>query len=369
MRDVKCGRGGLVCGVDRDNALYIRTGPSHATPIGRGWARTGCTVKTVAMGSQYIATWLINDTILFGRPSPQVQYQDFWPLVWDGLENATPPNMSHITMDTNDTLYGVTMTGDVYHVKGIHTRDDRLDWAHLSKAPPLARRGGFLSSLLGLSKTASLFDSVMATSECVWCLRTDPLELWQLTVRDVLMGFAIKYQTSWNRFKFDKSIDSIASISGDSDDPNHIYALTKSGDAVFVLDVTGPCVTASELPYHKYGDIILTSLSVSSIEDTPTDEQSSIYPKLPKRIRIEIEEGGKEEGEREEVSEESNELMSYIRRGKRTHAGYYTTAVMESGENTELVKRKRNTSSSMTSPAKVQSKICHLLCEYLLCMI
>ena len=194
MHCIVCGHHGLVCAVSSDNQLYIRTGVSYAMPLGKGWARTACTVKKVAVGHQYIAAWMVNDTILFGKPNSQVRYTDFWPLVWHGMENATPPNMSHITMDTNDTLYGVTTMGDVYHVRGIHTKDDRLEWVHLSKAPPLARRGGFLvissavSSLLGFSRSETLFESVVATNGCVWCLRTDPLELWQLTVTDVVHG-------------------------------------------------------------------------------------------------------------------------------------------------------------------------------------
>ena len=179
----------------------------------------------------------------------------------------------------------------------------------------------------------------------------------------LFMGISTVHKTSWNRFKFDKSVDSIASISSDPDDPNHLYALTKLRDVVFVLDVTGPSVTAKELLYHKCGDITLTSLSVSALEyqgDTPPVEPS-LYPKLPKRIRLETEE---EEGEH--CISTSSELMSYIRGGKRNHEGYYTVAVMETGgmENVEVAGRKRRRETSpgqVLHPSKIPSNCCHVI--------
>ena len=284
MKEVHCGSEGLVCGVDNEGILNIRTDVTIDSPLGKKWKKTDCKVYKVTVGTKYIAIWNEENRILISHVGI-VFSKDRRNLNWIEISDSLPKNLKHITLNYQDILYGITLSGEVYVCTGTQETKEDLKWQHVCKAPPLARRGGFLSSLL--SGSQSVFGCVVPSNEHIWCIRNDLQEIWQLLFTEVVFGDKSTHKTSWNRFKFDKNKLTFTLISANPMDNSVLYAITDVGDTVFNLNLQQQNIEISELPFHGCGDIVLTSLSSCHVTGKSHDNEKvpttpSLYPKLPK---------------------------------------------------------------------------------------
>lgn len=273
----------VVCGISQsDQDLCIRTGVSFESPLGKKWARTGCLVEKIAVGRSYVAAWLKDGGILIGEIG-LIRNTDFCPLKWFEIDDATPTNLKHISMNCNDVLFGVTANGDTYGCYGIQEKDHVLKWELLSKAPPLAKRRGFFRSLFQ-SEPSNLFDSVSCFSDGIWCYKKESHELWLLTIQGIIFSNKLSRKASWTRHQLPDSTPKLAAISCHSLDQSILYGISENGDNVYMIKLVGPVIQVSELPFHGCGDIVMVTLSCSLV-DKKEDESAtpSLYPKLPKK--------------------------------------------------------------------------------------
>ena len=273
----------VICGINQsDQDLCIRTGVSFESPLGKKWARSGCLVEKIAVGRSYVAAWLKDGGILIGEIG-LIRNTDFCPLKWIEIDNATPTNLIHITMNCNDVLFGVTGNGDIYGCYGIQEKDHALKWEQLSKAPPLAKRRGFFRSLFQ-SEPSNLFDSVVSFADGIWCYKKESHELWLLIIQAIIFSNNVSRKASWTRHQFPDSTPKLTAISCHPSDQSILYGISDNGDTVYMIKLVGPVMQVSELPFHGCGDIVMATLSCSLVhkkEDEPATP--SLYPKLPKK--------------------------------------------------------------------------------------
>ena len=286
QREVFCGKG-VVCGIDmKTDHLCLRRGLAFDSPIGKKWAISSQKVSKVAVGSKYVSVLTNNNQILAGRPKLHIIGDLVGEFLLTEVEGPLPKNLEHLIMDSNDVLYAVTSMGEVYVCRGMASEAETIKLEIVSKAPPLARRGGFLRSLFSSKK--NLFVSVTALNDQLFCLRKDPQEIWQLVITEVVFGDKTCNKTSWNSFKFGPNPPNISLITAN---PLHsakeLFGVVEEDGSIVCLQLEGKTITVSELPFHGCGDIKITSLSAShlvqDLNEAPLMASTpKLYPKLPK---------------------------------------------------------------------------------------
>ena len=289
-KSVVCGKG-VVWSIDSGRGyLSLRTGVGWESPLGKKWSTTEQSATRIAVGGEYLA--LLNEdatsVLACSVPSSTAIMRDSLRLNFTSLPSP-PKNFNHLLMDDIHTLYGITTNGEVYMYKGAESCNHGIKewaesgrWVFLCKPPPIARRGGFLSSLFFSER--SLFIDATLTNGQIFLLRTDPQEVWQLVITEVTFGDESQLKTAWNCFKFkDKSLQ-LSLITSNPLNNKELFAVTGDGNTLVCLHLEGQFVTHSELPFHACGDIKITSLSACHqvVATPPAMPTPGVYPKLPK---------------------------------------------------------------------------------------
>ena len=272
----------IVCGI-KNNQMYLRTGISSSKPLGLKWALTRIEAVEVAIGTNYLVTKNCSNELLalkitkFSDKLSQ-SCSEIALTGWEAIEKKS--FLSLLVMDSSDTLYGFCPKGDVYTCGNLNEDGRMISWGGKVKGHPDI---GYFRSLLSKFKSGNMFQISTVGSGCIWCLQKSPLVLWQLVLPPASShsGRDRWNQLNWEKFTFSDEMD-LFRLCGDPDSSNELFAISEEKDTVHRLTLSSSTVQFHELPFHGCGDILLSSLSLSTVFDDPSTP--SIYPKVPNDI-------------------------------------------------------------------------------------
>ena len=332
MDRVMCGTSGspsIICGI-RNNQLFLRSGVSPSKPIGESWAKTRVEAVEVAIGSRYLVTRNTRNEIhalkinkfatSLRKPSTEIALAG-----WEDIEKKS--FLSLLIMDSADNLYGFSTKGDVYTCGRLIDQDHIPSWGGKVKGSPSNLSvGSLINSVSSLfSRTSSNAFSMSAVGDgCLWCVQTSPPSLWQLVLPPSSQSGSDRWKWSnWVKFTFSDN-EMPAQVCGNPQSNSELFAISKARDTVTRLFLSSSTVEFQELPFHGCGDINLSSLSLSIVEESTTP---SIYPEVPSDICCENGECSfcqkmSDESLQETTSSPSHneELRMYLKRGRSEHS-------------------------------------------------
>ena len=296
------GFSGLVCGT-RGSVLYVRRGITYDQPLGMSWAKAFCDAAEIAVGSQCIIRRTSEGKLFVTKMNKQLLSTPVLIPTWNEVPDCTlVREFQHFVLDARDDLYIVSASGEVYGCFGIADDVENANWILVSKAP-FEMKGSF--GLLTFWRSRNNNDdeifsdvcagSVSSGSRALWCKRKGSEEIWQLVLSDFTDSSGkMDLKTNWVKMTLPKE-DKIIQLCADKTKIDALYALADEGNKVVAYNVlqedSGRIALPNPLGYSQpWNSIAVCCTDVITQHPTSSKKQpvTSIYPKLPTRVRLSL---------------------------------------------------------------------------------